>query len=53
MNFIFTIYKAGQEPMKITAHSFAAGAEMRRLLNRLGYVYEITGAEPIFARLER
>jgi hypothetical protein len=45
MTFVFTIYQIGHEPMKVTAHSFAAGAFERRLLDRLGYVYEITGSE--------
>ena len=52
MSFIFTIYRVGHDPMRFTAHTFAVGAEMKRILDHLGYVYEITGAEPVFAHLE-
>lgn len=55
MHFVyrFTIHRPGRsEPHVVDVQSFAAGADLKRMLDDRGWTYEITGREPEFSRLE-
>ncbi len=55
MDYIYTItvQKPGHhEPLIYGAKTFAAGAALRDMFTERGWPFEITGSEPIFARLE-